>query len=127
MGMKANSNNFKRTKGAIKYNLKIQYFGSKKLPLKARLYLKVVKNEKLRNTILALFRPGAHIGDGSTTAAIKYQIKFNKYVNGKDHIIKGKERVANLEHILKKTTLTASENKIAKKLLKDLKKALKGK
>lgn len=127
MGMKANGGFFKGTSGYIKYKLDIQYFAAGKRPLKVRLLLKITKSEKLKNTIKELYRPGAKVGDGSTVAAIKKQLKTGILVGGKDHILKGKERVKNLTKLIDSGRLNKTDLQIAKKIRKDLKKALGGK
>ncbi|WP_158297310.1 hypothetical protein [Paenibacillus antibioticophila] len=48
-------------------------------------------------------------------------------VGGKSHLQKGKERVKNLENILKKEQLSTQDKALAEALLQDLKAALSGK
>lgn len=52
---------------------------------------------------------------------------FAELVGGKSHIQKGIERVAGLKNIIKKGGLSSSELALAKRLLEDLEKALRGK
>lgn len=130
MGMKSNSNHFKGTNGARKgllLNLEIQLFASKKLPKAGQKLVDKATSIKLKNTIKELYHPGSKIGDGSTAAAIKHELKTGNLVGGKSHIIKGKERVKNLENILKNKELNKKDKKIAKKLYEELKSALGGK
>ena len=89
--------------------------------------LSKVSNTKLRNTIKELYRPGAKIGDGGLSDAIRHEIKTGQMVGGKSHIQKGKERLKNLEKILNKEPLSKQERKIVEDLIKDLKHALGGK
>lgn len=89
--------------------------------------LKKATNPKVKNVIKELYRPGASIGDGGTAAAIRFEIKNGKLVGGKSHIIKGLERMKNLENILKCNDLSKKDRKIVEKLYKDLKKSFGGK
>lgn len=84
-------------------------------------------NEKLKNVIKELYRPGAMIGDGGTADAIRYEIDSREPVGGKSHIKKGIERLKNLENILNKIELNENDRKIAQELYDDLKNALGGK
>ena len=89
--------------------------------------LNKVSNQKLKNTIKEMYRPGAKVGDGGLADAIRYEIKTGKLVGGKSHVQKGAERLRNLERIFKRETLTKQERKIVEDLIKDLKRALGGK
>lgn len=84
-------------------------------------------NQKLKNTISEMYRPGAKVGDGGLADAIRHEIKTGKLVGGKSHIKKGSERLKNLENILKKQKLDSADKKIVTELIDDLKKALEGK
>lgn len=130
MGMKSNSNHFSDTNGARKVpflRLDIQLFAAKALPKKGQKLIDKATNIKLKNIIKELYHPGSKIGDGSTAAAIKHELKTGELVGGKSHITKGKERLKNLENILNNKNLNIKDRKIAQKLYKDLKKALGGK
>lgn len=85
---------------------------------------KTADSSKLKNTIKELYRPGAKVGDGGTAAAIKKQLKTGVLVGGRDHTVKGKERIKNLDNLVKSGRLDKKDTLIAKKLRKDLKKAL---
>lgn len=130
MGMKSNSNHFSGTNGSRKgllFKLDIQLFASKALPKKGQKLVDKATDIKLKNTIKELYHPGSKIGDGSTAAAIKHELKTGKLVGGKSHITKGMERLKNLERILNNKNLNKKDHKIAQKLYNDLKKALGGK
>ncbi len=127
MGMKANGGFFKGTSGHMKYKLDIQFFAANKRPLKARLLLRIVKSDNLKNTIKELYKPGAKVGDGSTAAAIKKQLKTGVLVGGKDHLVKGRERINNLTNLINCGRLNKMDLKIAKKLRKNLERAFGGK
>jgi hypothetical protein len=83
-----------------------------------------VSNEKLRNCINEMYRPGATIGDGGLADAIRYEITTGELIGGKSHIQKGFERMKNLENIIEKQGLNPGDLEIAQHLLDDLKSAL---
>ena len=87
---------------------------------KGKELLKKCLNEKLKNTIKELYRPGALIGDGGTADAIRHEVVTGELVGGKSHIQKGRERLKNLENILKRKDLNKEDKKIAKELYNDL-------
>jgi len=128
MGMKANSGHFVGTNGYKSYfKINIQLFSNKKISKTGERYLKKATDLSLKNTIRELYRPGANVGDGGTADAIRKEIKTGIPVGGRSHIIKGKERLKNLENIINKKELSRKDKLIAIKLYKDLKKALEGK
>lgn len=88
--------------------------------------LESASNQKLKNAIDQIYRPGAKIGDGGLAHAIRHELKTGELVGGKLHIIKGTERVKNLENIIKTQNLSQSDLDIVQKLLNDLKNALGG-
>ena len=63
--------------------------------------LRNTENEKLKNTIKEMYRENANVGDGGLADAIRHELNTGELVGGKSHIIKGEERVRNLENILK--------------------------
>ena len=87
--------------------------------------LNSVSNDKLKNCINEMYRPGASIGDGGLADAIRYELTTGQLVGGKSHITKGLERVRNLENIIAKQNLSNADLKIATDLLNDLKEVLK--
>ena len=88
--------------------------------------LNTAKNPKLKNAINEIYREGAKIGDGGLADAIRYELQTGNLVGGKSHIQKGKERVKNLENIIKHQNLDSSDMSIANELLADLIRALEG-
>ncbi|MED0761600.1 hypothetical protein P4S93_12585, partial [Aneurinibacillus thermoaerophilus] len=86
--------------------------------------LNAVSNQKLKNAIDQMYRPGATIGDGGLADAIRHELSTGQLVGGKSHIQKGIERVRNLENIIKKENLNPNDLATAQKLLDDLKDAL---
>jgi hypothetical protein len=86
-----------------------------------------VSNQKLKNAIDQMYRPGATIGNGSLADAVRHELRTGELVGGKSHIQKANERVKNLENIIKKQDLDAIDLEIANELLKDLQNALNAK
>ena len=97
---------------------------SKSRSRKGQELLSKAKDSKLKNTIGELYRPGASVGDGGTADAIRQEKKTGKPVGGKSHIMKGRQRLKNLENLLKRKDLSDSDRAIAKQLYDDLKDAL---
>lgn len=95
------------------------------IPSKGIELLKQVSNEKLKNVIKELYKPGSSVGDGGTADAIRYEKKTGKLVGGKSHIQKGQERLKNLQRVMK-SDLNEVDKKIAKELYDDLNDALGG-
>jgi hypothetical protein len=89
--------------------------------------LESVSDQKLKNAIDQMYRPGAKVGDGGLADAIREQLSTGKIVGGKDHLTKGFERVRNLENIIKEGKLNIGDSQAAHKVLSDLKNALGGK
>lgn len=129
MGMKSNSGHFNGTngqkKGQSKFN--IQFFADKRIPRKGKNLLSKTKDEKLKNVIKELYRPGSKVGDGGTAAAIRLEKKTGVPVGGKSHVQKGQERMKNLERIISNPNVSSKDKKVAQKLYDDLSKALGGK
>ena len=98
-----------------------------KMSEKGKRLLNSATNEKLKNVIKELYRPGASIDDGGTADAIRHEIETGELVGGKSHIQKGIERLKNLENILNRFELNENDKKIAQELYDDLKDALGGK
>ena len=88
--------------------------------------LNSVQNDKLKNAINEIYRPGGSTGDGGFADAVRHELSTGELVGGKSHIQKALERVTNLENIIKKQPLNSSDLDIANKLLNDLKDALGG-
>ena len=89
--------------------------------------LNTVQNQKLKNAINEIYRPGASVGDGGLADAVRHELQTGELVGGKSHMQKAVERVANLENIIKKEALSQSDFEIASTILDDLKAALEGK
>ena len=85
-----------------------------------------ITNTRLANWIKECFRTQGKIGNGGLSDAIRYELRYGKLVGGKSHIQKGIERIKGLENIIKKQLLTPEELALAKMLLEDLLKAMRG-
>ncbi|MBC1794805.1 hypothetical protein [Listeria booriae] len=84
-------------------------------------------NEKLKNTISEMYRPGASTGDGGLADAVRHELSTGELVGGKSHLTKALERIKNLENIIRRQDLDADDLKLATELLEDLKNAVGGK
>ena len=89
--------------------------------------LKKAKNQKLKNAINQLYRPGAFIGDGGTASALKFEyttgIGLGK--NGNFHTQKALDIIKYLNNkVLSDVTLSSGDRKLAKSLKNKLIKAL---
>jgi hypothetical protein len=76
--------------------------------------LAAAENPKLNSTINELWRPGAKIGNGGTADFVRKQIKYGLDKGETDHIPKAKERLKNLENIMKKEKLSQSDWNLAR-------------
>ena len=85
------------------------------------------ENQKLKNAINEIYRQNAKVGDGGLADAVRHELLTKELVGGKSHIQKAKERITNLENIIKKQPLNNQDLELAKQLLEDLQKALGGK
>ena len=88
--------------------------------------LNTVQNEKLRNAIDEIYRPGATFGDGGLADAVRHELATGQLVGGKSHILKARERMANLQNIIRRQNLSPRDLIIAQQLLDDLIDALGG-
>jgi RHS repeat-associated protein len=86
-------------------------------PNKRDYLLSQVENQKLRNTVDQLYRPGAQVGDGGTADIIRAE-------ETGEHIDKGIERFTNLEKIMMRENLNPTDRGIAEDLYQDLMDAL---
>lgn len=78
-----------------------------------------------KRIISELYRPGAEVGDGGTADAIREQLRAGVMVGGKDHARKGRERMRQIENILKRNP-DHPDRELLKKLRDDLNNALGG-
>ncbi|MDF2804621.1 MAG: hypothetical protein K0S61_4526, partial [Anaerocolumna sp.] len=94
---------------------------------KSDILIKSASNSNLKNAIREMYRVGASVGDGSLAAAIRVEAKYGTLVGGKSHLIKGRERIRQLEKLMGSGKLNQSDWKIANNLAIELKRALNGK
>lgn len=87
-------------------------------------YLSKIRNAKARNVIDQLYRPGAKYGDGGTADALKHETRTNNDINGRHHYQKAKERLKNIENVLKKENLSNKEIEILKEIYNKLREAI---
>lgn len=91
---------------------------------KRNTYLSQMTNQKAKNIVDQLYRPGAEIGDGGTADALIYEAKTGNKVGGKKHYDKAIQRVKNIERVLREEKLSDTERNLLKSLLKKLKEAI---
>ena len=101
----------------------VDIIGNSKTNVREKL-LNTVSNDKLKNCINEMYRPGATTGDGGLADAIRHELTTGELIGGKSHIQKGIERVKNLENIIAKQNLNTIDLEIATNLLNELKSAL---
>jgi RHS repeat-associated protein len=83
-------------------------------------------NPRLQRTIEALFQASDKI-PGGTAGAIRHELGTGELVGGTSHIIKGEERIRNLQRIMREEKLSPADRGTAQRLMHDLQTALKGK
>ncbi len=90
--------------------------------------LKKAKNQKLKNAINQLYRPGSFIGDGGTASALEFEYSTGIGLNnGKTHEQKARDYCKHISRLLNDNNLCASDKKLANNLRKKLLKSLGGK
>lgn len=110
-----------------RFKLNLQLFASKKVSDLGISLQNKVSNQKLKNLIGELYREGASVGDGSAMAAASLQINTGELVQGKNHVLKIQERISYANNIIRTQNLNPNDRKFIEKLLKDMKKSLRGK
>ncbi|GAA2682374.1 MULTISPECIES: hypothetical protein [Actinosynnema] len=94
-----------------------------------------VKGPKLKGLFDDLWRPGAKVGNGSTVAAARFEVRGGPMVKGGDHITKAKNYADALQKWIKKQDkppagtdpASAHDYRAAQNVLQDLLNALEGK
>ena len=88
--------------------------------------LKKSKNAKLYNAVDELYHKGGFIGDGGTASALKFEKRtgLNLGKKGNSHYQKAIDMDRYLSNKVLKEPLKRSERKMAKKLLKNLRKSI---
>lgn len=82
--------------------------------------LAATQNQKLKNTIGELYRETATYGDGGTAAIVTKEF----YDGSSKHLAKAKERLSNLNDLLKSGKLGLNDSDIADALKEDLERAI---
>ena len=89
-----------------------------------------IDNTKLKGIFSELYRPGANIPDGGTTASILHTKTTGQLVGGSDHIAKGTSYLEALKRLTggtgkyKGEVLSGSDRSLASYMMSDLKEAL---
>ncbi len=71
-------------------------------PMKREELLNRATTDEAFRLVRELYREGAGVGDGGTADAIRKELASGDDVGGKSHIRKGRERLRQIERILKK-------------------------
>jgi hypothetical protein len=89
-------------------------------------FIKNARNNKLKNAINQLYRPGSFIGDGGTASVLKFEKRTGLNVghNGNSHYQKATEMKRYIENKVMKEQLTNKERKLANRLVKKLRSAI---
>lgn len=125
--MKGKSPLFAKIGTKFRFKLNLQLFAIKKVSDLGISIQNNVSNQKLKNLIGELYREGASVGDGSAMAAASFQVNTGELVQGKNHVLKIKERMSNANNIIRTQNLNPSDKKFIERLLKDMEKSLRGK
>lgn len=88
--------------------------------------LKRAEDEDLKGAIDELYRPSARIGDGSSMDAYRYELKTGTKLSRVGHGQKLLDRQAQLQRILQKPGLSASDRALANEILANIQGALGG-
>ena len=87
-----------------------------------------VENPQLQQMVNELFRDGAQVGNGSTAAAVRFELETGQRVGGAWHSQKAQDKITELTRWLSQNSSTArtSDVSAASQLIRDLQNALKG-
>ena len=92
-----------------------------KANLRAQMEVPYVKDQNLGTFFEKLYRPNAKLGNGSTSAAIRYESATGKQLHGRLHFQKGQNSVSYLNRWLKNNpTASPGDRAAAENVLKDL-------
>lgn len=87
--------------------------------------LSVAKTVEAKRFISQQYRQNAKIGDGSTAAAVEYELTTGKLVGGKSHIQKAKNAIRRIKNMLKENP-NHPDRALLWSIKERLEKALKG-
>jgi hypothetical protein len=87
-----------------------------------------VSDAQLQKMVNELFRDGAKIGNGSTAAAVRFEIQTGQQVGGAWHSQKAKDKITELTRWVSQNASTSRSSDVsaANQLIRDLQNALKG-
>jgi hypothetical protein len=85
-----------------------------------------VSDPQLSRFLNELNRPTGTVGNGSTAAAVREELRTGLPVNGRNHIQKAQNAIVRLERALRRTDLSASDRRIVENVIRDLRNALGG-
>ena len=85
-------------------------------------YLEQAQSKDLKSIIDQLYRPNATVGDGGTADMLRYEFENGLSLN---HLQKATERITQLENLISKGNLSASDIRLSYQLLNDLYDAVK--
>ena len=95
-------------------------------PVSARdALLAEAKTPEAKEVVNQLYRPNADYGDGGTADAIRRELATGKPVHGKSHIKKGRQRLAQINRILRRNP-DHPDRALRERLRDDLRDALGG-
>ena len=88
--------------------------------------LKRAKNEKLKNAIKQLYRPGSFVVDDGTASVLKFEKRTGEHVSTSrlGHYNKAIETVTYLKRIISNEHLSKSERKLATNMVKKLNRSI---
>ncbi len=81
--------------------------------------------DQTRSIIEELYRETANVGDGGTADAIRHELATGELVGGRSHIQKGRDRLRQIERILRRNP-NHPDRELLEKLADDLRDALGG-
>ena len=82
-----------------------------------------VANPRLKDTLFRIYQIGDRMR-GGTAGAVRFTKETGRLVGGSDHLIKARERIVNLQRILREEHLTQSDRALAEYVLKELRQSL---
>jgi hypothetical protein len=94
--------------------------------LLARMINPTVADPELAAFLNRLNRPTGTVGNGSTAAAVREELRTGLPVNGSFHSQKAQNAIVRLERALRRTDISASDRRTIENVVRDLRNALGG-
>jgi hypothetical protein len=94
--------------------------------LLARMVNPTVSDPQLAAYLNRLNRPTGTVGNGSTAAAVRQELRTGLPVNGSFHSQKAQDAITHLERQLRRTNLSSSDRRTIENVVRDLRNALGG-